>query len=416
MGKEGLKMDKRLSLWIGLFFIFLLSFILLVLISEYRNMDRLKVEYPEMPREVYDYRKSNLRVWAINLVLKFLIPLLFLVTGLSNRIGLLARGKGNNLFLTGIIYVVVFSIIDLLVSIPMDFYSSYILKHRFGLSNQTIYRWMEVMLKSFLLNTIAFSLIIWFPYYLIYKSPSRWWLYIGLLSLPAILFISFISPMYIDPIFNKYTSIEDNELGREIKHLLTEAGIEDAEIYKVDKSKDTKEMNAYMTGIYKSKRIVLWDTTIEKLNMEEVLSVTAHEIGHYIKGHIWKGIVLGGIGSIVLMYLVYKTSNWILIGSNGSFGFYRLYDIASLPLILLVLNLYTFLANPIINASSRYMEREADRIEIQLTKNKKAAISTISKLYEESLSIPRPSNIFKIWYHSHPTAEERIEFFSNYVD
>lgn len=407
-------MRKRLSLSIGIFFIFLILFITIILISEYRNMDRLKIEYPNIPKETYDYRKSSLKIWAINLMLKFLVPLLFLTTGLSKKIGSFAESNGRNLFLTGIIYVILFSIIDLLISLPTNFYGGFILKHRYDLSNQTLFRWLELTFKSFALNTVVFSLFIWFPYYLIYRNPTRWWLYLGLLSIPVFAFITFISPMYIDPIYNKYTSIEDEELGKEIKQLLKKAEIEDAEIYKVDKSRDTKEMNAYMTGVFKSKRIVLWDTTMEKLDKDEVLSVTAHEIGHYIKGHIWKSIILGGLFSVALMYLVYRTSNWILINSNGVFGFNRLYDIASIPLIILVLNFYMFFANPIINFSSRQMEREADMIEIQLTKNKEAAISTMLKLYEGNLSIPRPSKLFKIWYHSHPTAEERIKFFTEY--
>ncbi|GMG96704.1 hypothetical protein EN5CB1_15300 [Tepidimicrobium xylanilyticum] len=220
--------------------------------------------------------------------------------------------------------------------------------------------------------------------------------------------------MYIDPIFNKYTSIKDEELGKEIQKLLQKANIEEAQIYKVDKSRDTKEMNAYMTGIFKSKRIVLWDTTIKKLEKDEILSVTAHEIGHYIKGHIWKSIILGGLFSIFLIYLIYRTSNWVLINSNGIFGFSRLYDIASLPLILLILNFYLFLANPIMNLISRHMEREADMIEIELTKNKEAAISTMLKLNESNLSIPRPSKIYEVWYYTHPTTEDRIKFFEDY--
>ncbi len=407
-------MDKRLSLSIILFFVFLLLFITTILISEYRNMDRLKMEYSNISKAAYDYRKSNLNVWAINLILKFLVPILFLTTGLSNRIVIFAKGNNRNLFLTGFIYVIIFSIIDLLISLPTDFYSSFTLKHRFGLSDQTLYRWLEITLKSFILNGLVFSLFVWFPYYLMYRSPNRWWLYLGLLAIPIIIFINFVSPMYIDPIFNKYTSIENEELGKEIKVLLKKAGIEDAEIYKVDKSRDTKEMNAYMTGIFKSKRIVLWDTTIDKLDREEVLSVTAHEMGHYVKGHIWKGIIIGGLSSILVMYLIYKTSNWILMRSNGSFGFNKLHDIASIPLIILVLNFYMFFASPIINANSRHMEKEADAFQIELTKNKDAAISTMLKLHEESLSMPRTSNIFKIWYYSHPTCEERVKFFSNY--
>lgn len=404
-------MDRRLSLALIIFFIFLLVFIILVLISEYRNMNNLKVEYPDIPEKSYDYRKTNLNIWAINLILKFLIPLLFLTTGLSKKIETLAKGSGRGLFLTGFIYIILFSLIDLALSFPLDFYGSFIVKHRFGLSNQSIGRFLELMLKSFALNTLVIGLFIWFPYSLIYKYPNKWWLYIGLISIPVIIFISFITPMYIAPIFNKFTAIEDSSLGKDIQLLLEKSGIEDAEIYEVDKSRDTKEMNAYMTGVFKSKRIVLWDTTIEKLNRREVLSVTAHEIGHYVKGHIWKGIILGGLGTIILMYLVYKTSNWILLRSNASFGFNKLYNIASIPLIILVLNFYTFFSSPISSYISRYMEKEADAYEIYLTEDREAAISTMLKLYEESLGMPRPSNIFKIWYHSHPTAEERINFF-----
>jgi Zn-dependent protease with chaperone function len=396
-------MDKKLSLVIIIFFIFLLGFITLVLTSEYKNMNNLKIEYPDISVEAYNYRKLNLNVWAINLVLKFLIPLLFLTTGLSKKIGAFAKGNGRGLFLTGFIYIIIFLLIDLALSFPLDFYSSFIIKHRFGLSNQSIGRFLELMFKSFALNTLVFALFIWFPYALIYKYPNRWWLYIGLISIPVIIFINFISPMYIAPMFNKFTAIEDSELGKDIQ--------EGAEIYEVDKSRDTKEMNAYMTGLFKSKRIVLWDTTIEKLNRREVLSVTAHEIGHYVKGHIWKGIILGGLGTIILMYLVYKTSNWILLKSNGSFGFNKLCNIASIPLIILVLNFYTFFSSPIDSYISRYMEKESDAYEIYLTEDSEAAISTMLKLYEENLGLPRPSNIFKIWYHSHPTAEERIEFF-----
>lgn len=410
----GIGMNKKLALSIGIFFILLILFIAVIFISEYRNMNKLKMEYISILEMAYDYRKSRLKIWAINLILKFLFPLLFLTTGLSKRIGVFAEGNGRGPFLTGFLYVIIFFAIDLLFSLPISFYGEFILKHRYDLSNQSILRWLELVLKNFTLNILIFSLIIWFPYYLIYKHPNRWWLYLGLLSIPVIAFITFISPMYIDPIFNKYTSIKDEELGKEIQKLLQKANIEEAQIYKVDKSRDTKEMNAYMTGIFKSKRIVLWDTTIKKLEKDEILSVTAHEIGHYIKGHIWKSIILGGLFSIFLIYLIYRTSNWVLINSNGIFGFSRLYDIASLPLILLILNFYLFLANPIMNLISRHMEREADMIEIELTKNKEAAISTMLKLNESNLSIPRPSKIYEVWYYTHPTTEDRIKFFEDY--
>lgn len=405
-------MERKLSIFIAAFFIFLMLFISVILISEYRNMDRLKSKNPSIPEKNYNYRKSALKLWAVNLVIKFLVPVLLLATGISNRIWLFAEGKGRNIFFAGIIYVVIFSIIDLLITLPTDYYG-FVLRHRYGLSDQTIYRWLELNLKNFILNTIVFSLVIWFPYYLMRISPNRWWLYLGLLAIPVIAFVNFISPTYIDPIFNKYIAVdkENDDLGRDIKKLLDKAGVGDADIFIVDKSRDTNTLNAYMTGIWSSKRIVLWDTTVNKMEREEVLSVTAHEIGHYVLGHIWKGIVLGGLFSVLLVYLIYKTSNWMLVRSNGSFGFTKIYSIASLPLFIFVLNMYMFLGNPIANFVSRHMEREADAYEINLTKDREAAISAMIKLSEESLSIPRPSEIYKIWFYTHPPVEERIEFF-----
>lgn len=404
-------MDKKLLIAILVFFIFLVSFIGLVLFSEYKNMEQIEREYPSIDKRAFSYRKSNLNVWAISLLMKFLLPFLILTTGLSRKIEVFARGTGRGLFLTGLIYIIIFSLIDLGINLPLKYYGSFTIKHRYGLSNQNILRFLELVLKSFVLNTLAIGLFIWFPYKLIHKYSNKWWLYIGLISIPVAIFINFISPMYISPLFNKFTPIEDKSLERDIKNLLKKAHVEDANIFQVDKSRDTEEMNAYMTGVFKSKRIVLWDTTIEKLDRREVLSVVAHEIGHYVKGHIWKAITLGGAGAIVVMYLVYRLSNWILFRSNGSFGFTRLDNMASIPLLILAFNLVLFFASPINNYVSRYMEREADAYEIYLTKDREGAISTIEKLYEESLGIPKHSKIFKIWYHTHPTAEERVNFF-----
>ncbi|NLW22976.1 MAG: hypothetical protein GXY88_06970 [Tissierellia bacterium] len=108
-------MNRELYLIFATFFLLLVLFILLMMISEYRNMDRLKIEYPNIPQEAYAYRKSNLKIWAINLILKFLVPLLFLSTGLSKRIALFAQGDGRNLFISGFIYVLIFSLMDLLI-------------------------------------------------------------------------------------------------------------------------------------------------------------------------------------------------------------------------------------------------------------------------------------------------------------
>lgn len=407
-------MNKKAGLFFILFFLILIIFIATVFINENKNMENIKEEYPDIKLEVFTYRKVNLRIWAVNLIISFLIPFLFLITGLSNRIRLFAKSKSNNFFFEVFIYLLVYLAMDFLISLPISYYGSFVVKHRFGLSNQSIMRWMEVVFKGFGLNLILSLLVLWFPFYLIYRSPTRWWLYLGIISIPIYLFVAFINPMYIDPVFNNYTFIEDKKLERDIRDLLKKANIEDADIYQVDKSTDTKEMNAYMTGVGKSKRIVLWDTTIKNLEREEVASITAHEIGHYVKGHIWKSIILGGLLTTVILFLVNKTCLWILKGLSQYFGFKKLHIIASLPLLIFVLNFYSFFASPIISGYSRSMEWEADKFELELARNKEATPSSLIKLHEGSLALPRPGSIYKIWYHSHPSCEERVNFALDY--
>ena len=403
-------MENKLRIAIVVFFALLISFVFIVIKSEIKNMEELKVQYPELKSEVYSLRMDSLHVWGVNLILSFAIPLFFLTSRLSQKINLTV-GQGKNLFFSGLLYGIIFFGLIFLINLPLDFYSSFYLKHKYGLSDQTFLRWLELNLKGFLVNDCLIALLLWIPYYFIYSNPKGWWLNLGLLAIPVIIFMVFISPFLIDPIFNKYTSIENEQLGQAIDSLLERAGIEDAQIFMVDKSKDTKTMNAYMTGIFKSKRIVLWDTTIDNMTEEEILSITSHEMGHYVKGHIWKNIIFSSVGTILILYLVFISSRWILKASDGSFGFRNLYNYSSLPLLILALNLFTFLGSPISSYVSRTMEIEADSYEISLTKNRMPAISAMKKLYDTSLGIPRPSKIYKIWYYTHPPLEERIEFY-----
>lgn len=406
-------MGGKFNLICIIFFVVLIAFIGLVFASEYRNINMLRADYPNLSEEVYNYRVDALKAWGIRLFLNFFIPFLFLVSRLSYRIRFFVENE-RSLFLTGLLYGLIFFSLMFLINLPLNYYSSYYLSHKYGLSNQNFGRWLEIAIKSFLINDLILSLFVFIPFYLIYRSPKIWWLQMSLLSIPVTIFIVFISPFIIDPIFNKYIPMEDGKLKEGIVELLHEADIEEAKIYKVDKSKGTKTMNAYMTGIFHSKRIVLWDTTIDNLSEREVLSIIAHEIGHFVKGHIWKSILYGIGGTTLLLLLIHITTKTLLDLSNGSFGVKKLHDIAALPLFIFVLNLYMFLGLPAVNYTSRQMEIEADGYEIFLTKDRESAITAMEKLYEESLGLPRPSNIYKIWYHTHPTLEERIEFYSKH--
>ncbi len=406
-------MEKKLSVSVVLFLLFVIVFVGFMLKAEASNITALREEYPELKEEAFSYRMDAFKIWAVRMLLSFLIPFLILYSGLAQKLSL-SVGKGSSLFLSGLLFGLTYFALVYIINLPLSFYSSFILRHKYGLTDQTVWRWLELSLKGFLLNNGLMALFIWFPYWLIRNWPESWWWKAGLAAIPIIIIMVFVTPLVIDPIFSKYTPLKEGELRNGIQQMLDKGGIENAEIYVVDKSRDTKTMNAYMTGIMSSKRIVLWDTTVNNLSDDEILSITAHEIGHYVKNHIWKSIGAGIVGAFLILYLVHISSLWVLKASGGAFGFKNMGNLASLPLLLLMLSVFSWLGQPASNAVSRYFEREADLYEISMTQDREAAVSAMEKLYETSLGLPRPSEFYKFWYHTHPTLEERIEFYTTH--
>lgn len=421
-------MKKELHLVIFIAALLMIAFILSVVITENKNIDSIRETYsasnqiddggkvlvPAPTERAVQFQENKAAVWIIRLLVSFGIPLFFLFSGLSVGIKKWALSKSTNFIIALALYFIVYSLIDYLLNFPLDFYSGFIRLHSYGLSNQTFMKWFGDSLKSLALYTIATAAFIWVPYMIIKKSPGYWWLYMGLLSIPILLFISYISPLYIDPIFNKYQPVQNEALEEKIHDELHLTTIGDCNVYQVDKSVDTNEMNAYMTGVFNTKRIVLWDTTINKLDDREILGILAHEMGHYLMGHVWKSIVLGGGLCILVLYFVNKSALWILSKSGGVFGFTKLHDIASLPLLILLINVFMFIAAPAENAYSRHIETEADRFELELTHDNYAAASAMVKLHWESLTLPTPGSIYKLWNYDHPTFKERVDFDNNY--
>jgi len=258
------------------------------------------------------------------------------------------------------------------------------------------------------------SLFLWVPYLLLKKSPQRWWLYTGLLVPPFLFFQMLITPVFIDPLFNDFGPMQDKALEAEILAVAERSGIEGSRVYEVKKSVDTNAVNAYVTGFMGTKRIVLWDTLLAKLDKEEVLFVMGHEMGHYVLNHVVKSILIISVIILVALYGVHRLAGVLLARYRGRFGFDRLDDIASLPLIILLLSAISLVVTPLILANSRYNEHEADRFGIELLQTNRAAATAFVKLQQENLGVPWPGLLFKLWRGTHPSIGERITFFNEY--
>ncbi|MGH9751240.1 MAG: M48 family metallopeptidase [Blastocatellia bacterium] len=372
------------------------------------------VPVPEPIEKAVSYYRSGIVLWIVNILWGLLIPALFLFTGFSARIRDWAKRIGKWWFFVIGLYFAIFLIINFVIDLPLSYYQGYERQHAYGLSNQTFGKWFGDQLKGLSIGIIAGFLFLWIPYLPLKKSPRRWWLYTGLLAIPSLILAILIQPVWIDPLYNKFGPMKNKELEAKILHLAERAGIEGGRVYEVDKSQDTKTLNAYVTGFGATKRIVLWDTIIAKLDEDELLFVMGHEMGHYVLGHVWKTILFLSLLVIATLYAIHRTAGWLIGKFHRRFGFTELSDIASLPLIILLFSAYLLIVGPVALAFSRHNEREADRFGLEITQNNRAAATAFVKLQQENLGVPRPHILVKLWQASHPTLGERIDFSNEY--
>jgi len=376
--------------------------------------DDAPVPIPE-PSElaVQRYRTGN-AWWVVNLLWGLLVPFVILVTGFSARLRDFAVRIGRWWYFIIVAYFTMYMLFTYAIDWPLSFYQGFVREHAYGLSNQTFQKWQQDSLISLAVGIVMGALFLWVPYLLLRKSPKRWWLYTGMLVPVFLFFQTLVSPIFIAPLFNEFGPMKDQELEAKILALAERAGIEDSRVFEVEKSVDTSAVNAYVTGFMDTKRIVLWDTLLEKLDEEEVLFVMAHEMGHYALNHIVRFILFASVIIFAALYLVHRISGPLLARYGDRFGFHELSDIASLPLLLLLMGVISFAVTPMLMGMSRVHERQADQFGIELTQDSRAAATAFVKLQDENLGVPWHHPLFRLWRGSHPSIGERITFFNEY--
>ena len=373
-----------------------------------------QVTVPEPSRLALQYYRSGNVLWVVDVAAGLLIPAVILLSGFSSRIRSLAFRIGRRWLPAVLLYALFFVIIYSVLTAPLAYYEEFVRQHAYGLSNQTFAKWLNDELKGTAVSAVGLALVLWIPYLLLRRSPRRWWLYAGLTTAPIATFMLVISPIWIEPLFNHFDRMKDRVLEARILELASRARIPASRVYEVQKSVDTKTVNAYVTGIGSSKRIVLWDTTLEKLQPQEILFVMAHEMGHFVLHHTMAIIVGATLLMTGSLYLVHQLAGTLIARFSDSFGFDQLSDVASFPLLLWLGTLVSVITTPAVLAFSRHLEHEADRFALELTRDNHAGATTFVRLQEENLSIPRPGPIFTFWRASHPSLGDRVDFANTY--
>lgn len=343
----------------------------------------------------------------------FVVLLFILGSRLSSRIRDASRRVAKRPFLTTVVFFALFSLVETILEFPLTYYGGFAVPHQFALTNQSFASWMGDLGKEFAVNVVIGSLLAALALFAIGKF-RRWWVALWLGSIPVMILTIVIAPVFIDPLFNKFEPLKDQTLKRALLDEASRAGIAGGRVYQVNKSKQTTTMNAYVTGLGPTNRIVMWDTLLAKLDHDEILAVMGHEMGHYVMGHIWQGLAWGVLVSLVITFLAQQTYERGLVRWGGRWGVESKSDPAALPWLFVIIGLVGFLLSPVMNGISRHMEHQADIFGLELTHLNDPMATAFVKFAEDSKVDPTPNAFIEFWRYSHPSLTKRIEFVRNY--
>jgi len=390
--------------------------------TEEKPVERYSLS-PEKYRQAVEYSRAGYRLYFISTLYGLLVLFVILHWRIGARFRDWAEGKGERRrILQVIIFAPLLLVTTAVLGLPLDLYSQH-LALRFQQSIQGWSSWFWDWTKSGLISLVIGTLLCWLLYGVIRRSPRRWWFYFWLVSIPLIVLAVFIMPLVIDPLFYKFEPLASTQpaLTQEIGQVVERAGmhIPADHMFEMLASQKLKSVDAYVTGIGGSKRVVVWDTTVARMTTPEVLFVFGHEMGHYVLGHIWKGILFSIGVVLVFLYVGFRSLRWAVAKWGAGWGIRGVDDWASLPVLLLLFSILAFVGSPVFNGFSRVQEHHADIYGLEVTHgllpdSQQVAARSFQVLGEIDLGDPDPSPFIEFWLFSHPSIKDRIDFALHY--
>lgn len=353
-----------------------------------------------------DYSRAKIRLGLFELAADVALLLLFTFGGLLFALDQFWRdsfagaGYAHGLALFASVGIAGFG-----VGLPFSLYRTFSLEARFGFNKMTPSLYVADLFKQLLLTLLIGAPLLLAVLWLMGAMGERWWLYVWAAWLGFNLLALLLYPTFIAPLFNKFTPLSEGEMKTRIEALLTRCGFASSGLLVMDGSKRSAHGNAYFTGFGRAKRIVFFDTLLDKLAPGEVEAVLAHELGHYKHRHVWKRIAVMAALSLALLWLLGQVIDqpWFYAGLNAGTGGTAL----ALILFSLVLPVFTFPFAPLMSRLSRRHEFEADTYAAKQASGS-ALISALVKLYRDNAATLTPDPLFSLFYDSHPPASQRI--------
>jgi STE24 endopeptidase len=325
-------------------------------------------------------------------------------------------------WLQGFCFIPLFLLLTMVLQLPLSVAGHHV-SLVYGQSIQSWGSWFLDWAKAILLNLLGGTVILSVLCAILRHSPRRWWIWIWVLSLPTEVFLVFLLPVVVDPIFNHFEPLMQSNpaLVQQLERVVAKTGVEipPSRMFLMRASEKVTGSNAYVTGFGSSKRVVVWDTTIKSSPTDEILVVFGHELGHYVLDHIQKGLAIGSLISFFFLWLGFHLARF-LVGRYGErWRVPSLEDWAALAVLLLVVNTLSFAAEPIGNAISRAQEHQADVFGEEVVHGivpqpQRVAAESFQRLGEQSLDYPDPNPFVVFWSYTHPSIAQRMAFASSY--
>jgi Zn-dependent protease with chaperone function len=333
-----------------------------------------------------------------------------------------AERSSSRRFIQSLVFSPLLLLTIAVFTLPLDIYGE-VVEKRYGISVEGWGSWSWDWIKAELIALVIGTILIWLLYTVTRRNQRRAWFYFWLMAVPIGLFLFFLGPWVIDPMFHKFEPLQqkDPALTASLEQMVQRAGenIPPERMFWMGAGEKTTGLDAYVTGIGASKRMVVFDTTIAKMNNGQIVYVAGHETGHYVLRHIPKGLAFFATLLLLFFYLVHRLIGWVLTRWGAAWGVCGLDDWASLPALLFLLSLFFFVTNPVASAFSRYLEHQADQFGLEVTHgltpdSAQVAAQAFQVLGEVDLADPDPNPVDVFLYYDHPPITDRVSFCLTY--